>query len=84
LELRWLEQTHLTLTRTDMKDFFGTDLAEGDIVVQVDIGYTALQYARITSIGKTTLVTRVCAPEGEISRRWRWRYPNSVIKKPTA
>ena len=63
-----------------MKDFFGNELAVGDIVVQVAIGYTALEYAKITSIGKASLVTYACDEDGTSYERKCSRYPESVIK----
>jgi hypothetical protein len=67
-----------------MKDFFGNELAVGDVIVQVAIGYTMLEYTLIKSIGKASLVTYACNKEGIlIDRHWQrkcLRAPESVIK----
>lgn len=66
-----------------MKDFFGTELAVGDIVAQAYTGYNALHLAKIHSIGKSSVVTHPINEKGEpnLDRR-RVREPGSLIKKP--
>jgi hypothetical protein len=65
-----------------MKDFFGTELAVGDIVAQAYTGYNALHLAKIHSIGKSSVVTYPLTEKGIDLNHRRVRDPNSLIKKP--
>lgn len=66
-----------------MKDFFGNDLAVGDIVAQAFTGYNALHLARIHSIGKSSVVTFAIHTEtGRTLSKRNVRDPKSLIKKP--
>ena len=66
-----------------MKDFFGTPIGIGDIVVEVDRGYTCFEYAKIYSLGEKTCTTFPVDENGVMNiDRKRVRYPQDLIKKP--